>query len=670
MATINGIKKMSWAEFTAIPNGTRVLNHYYDQCVALANLYNQGVLGGSFVGVSSAYQWWDRDLSAIYTRSSRPVAGSVVVWNSSWGAGHGHVGVVVSVNSNGTFNTLEQNGETWRYVGRYTRNLSAVRGFFVPKNNPATAKLGPKQRKVGANPVKRRQGASTSSKELQPRLEPHTVGNFTGWIRGQQVNDGIKNSNIWFKGTSGDYFWAGGFTSQSTSNLTDLNTPALKANERKVAGNPSNGRTKPNSNGTLKGSLKAGAIQTFTHWTKGQQVKDNYGNSNIWFKTKDGTYYWAGAFTSQATTGLTEEKTLKATERQVGKNPSNGRKTANTTASVVSSLKAGSIQEFTHYTKGQQVNDGYGNSNIWFKTKDGTYYWSGAFTSQATTGLIQEIDNKPTPPPVVETPKPETPKVDKPLRDLYGTLWDISGDEGIKYLKEVIPAGPEIPLPEQINETFTPAHTNGFSFGKWEGEAPTHFVIHHTAGVSLSGAVSTLGGSNGAPTANYVVKDNTVVGMVAEENTAWTNGRWTSNAGSITFELCNDSGNPTNGFTPPSEQTHETTAWLLARSYMLWEMEGKLVYGVNVFGHKDVSKSATSCPGETDIKAIVARANEIIEIIKPFYQPTPPVNPEQPVTPTTPSNPAEWETVTLPVIIQPVGTPGRYEVYVKVKQPK
>jgi hypothetical protein len=40
---------------------------------------------------------------------------------------------------------------------------------------------------------------------------------------------------------------------------------------------------------------------------------------------------------------------------------------------------------------------------------------------------------------------------------------------------------------------------------------------------------------------------------------------------------------------------------------------GPLEYGINVFGHKDVSKSATACPGGLDVKAVVARANLILE---------------------------------------------------------
>lgn len=138
---------MNWASFTAIPNGTRVLNHGWDQCVALANLYHESVIGGSFVPVASAYQWWTQGMWQVndkYVRSSTPVAGAIFIARYGiYNAPDGHIGVVTSVNSNGTFNTMEQNAGTWRYVGRYTRGMGNILGFLVPKNNPAGAPVQP-----------------------------------------------------------------------------------------------------------------------------------------------------------------------------------------------------------------------------------------------------------------------------------------------------------------------------------------------------------------------------------------------------------------------------------------------------------------------------------------------------------------------------------------------
>ena len=46
-----------------------------------------------------------------------------------------------------------------------------------------------------------------------------------------------------------------------------------------------------------------------------------------------------------------------------------------------------------------------------------------------------------------------------------------------------------------------------------------------------------------------------------------------------------------------------------------------------MFGHKDVSKSPTACPGALDMQAVIARANEIIKANPvPSPEPTPTVD--------------------------------------------
>ena len=66
----------------------------------------------------------------------------------------------------------------------------------------------------------------------------------------------------------------------------------------------------------------------------------------------------------------------------------------------------------------------------------------------------------------------------------------------------------------------------------------------------------------------------------------------------------------------------ETTAWAMARAAQRWNLELPLEVGVNVFGHRDVSKSATACPGNLDMQSVVKRANEIITA-NPVTGPTP-----------------------------------------------
>lgn len=574
----------AYNNFVAIPNGTRVFNHGFDQCVALFNEYNELVVGAPFPPVASAYQLWT-DFASLgiarhYTKQMEARVGDVFIAKGGIYDGvHGHVGIVTGVTET-TITTMEQNAGTWRYVGRYTRGMANIYGFLRPNNNPAGASepLGPQQRRTGSEPVNRRSAPSLSGAIKEPQLAANSAGNFKGYVWGEEVG----GDAIWFVGTSGDYFWRGGFVDKSTDHLDDLTpkttpTPSLKPTQRKTKAAGVIMRQQPTTKSAQVGSQPGNVVCDLKAWTRGETIEGN----NVWF---------VGAYS-------------------------------------------------------------------------GAFIWSGGFTSTSTVGL-SEVANAPqtpeTPSPAPTTPSTPQKASDAFLRAFYGDkLWDISGSEGSALLAPATPQGPELPLPSGIIETFQPAHTNGYSIGRHEGQKPSHFVIHHAATTSLSGAVKTLSGASGEPTASYVVDGSRVVGMVAEENSPWTNGRWMSNACSVTFELINAGGSASAGWLAPSAETIETTAWLLARSYFLWEMTGGLEYGRNIFGHNDVSKTATACPGSTDIQAIIKRANSIISSMAGFWEPKP----------TEPTTPTEWVAEKLPVIFS-VDKNGKLSGYVQAQQPK
>jgi hypothetical protein len=517
---------MSWGQFTAQPNGTRIYNHGFDQCVALANQYHEEVIAGTFVPVPSAYMWWTNfnqyaTLTANYTQSATPVAGAIFVGRYGiYNAPHGHIGVVTSVNG-GTFDTMEQNGGQ-RYLWRYTRNMANILGFLIPKKNPANQPIAANQRQVGANPVKRRQGPSTTSAELPDPLQPGTVGNFDGWINGEQVNDGVANTNIWYRGTSGNWFWAGGFTRISGDGLTDLNPP----------------------------------------------------------------------------------KPVDPAERVVGSNAARRRADASTKAAEVPPmLNAGQVVKFAGWRNGEKVTDSIATSDVWFQHADGWWAWAGAFTSQSVAGL-KDVNPVPPVPPVPPTPGR------LPVSETTPN-WDASAPAENPVYPVPVSKPVGVVMPTNVAQTVEAVSVNGYTIGRPDKGGPNHIVLHHTGGTSLSGAVNTLRGTNGAPTANWVVQDRQLVEMVPETSGAWTNGRWTSNLYSVTFEMVNDSGTGSN-LTPPSKVTMETTAWAMARAAQRWNIELPLEHGINVFGHKDVSKSPTACPGGLDIAWMVERANQII----------------------------------------------------------
>lgn len=429
MATISGIQKMSWREFTAIPTGTQVLNYSFDQCVALFNLFSQGVVGAAFAPCQSAYQLWTNfdayGLGAYYTRSSVPVAGSVFIARYGiYNAPHGHVGVVVSVGA-GVINTMEQNSEVNRFVGRATRSASAnILGYLVPKRPVTDTPLTATQRQAGANPVRRRAGASTSSALKQPALKPHEVGNFVGWVKGEQVNDGIASSNVWYKGISGDFFWAGGFTSQSTKGLKDLTpvapngrrTGPVEVIRREAATTKSTALTPP---------LKANTVYNFRGWVKGERVTVGSVISDIWYAGEKG-FFSAAAFTTQSTTGLKDLNPKPAVnERVTGANPVNIREAAAPSGKLAGSYKPSTKVIVYGYRKGAKVSDANATSDIWYKVNANSerWAWAGGFTSQNVTGLkelkapqkpvepppVLDPNDKPKPPPEGPTEPPTTP---------------------------------------------------------------------------------------------------------------------------------------------------------------------------------------------------------------------------------------------------------------------
>jgi hypothetical protein len=138
---INGTPAMSWGDFLNIPDGTQVLNHSWDQCVALVNLYNEGVLGGGFVQTPNAIGWWDNknvaNVHGFERVASNPQVGDIGI--ASFGlydSVNGHIFVVTRAWDGTTFGTMEQNGGA-RYVARYNRTMANVDGFLRPINQSA-----------------------------------------------------------------------------------------------------------------------------------------------------------------------------------------------------------------------------------------------------------------------------------------------------------------------------------------------------------------------------------------------------------------------------------------------------------------------------------------------------------------------------------------------------
>jgi hypothetical protein len=231
---INGTPAMSWGDFLNIPDGTVVDNHNFTECVALVNLYNEGVLGGGFVMVGSALEWWTNGnvpgVHGFERIASNPKVGDIGIASGGlYNLPYGHIFVVVRAWNGSSFGTMEQNGGA-RYVARYDRSMANVDGFLRPINQSALQAPAPSlsgdQRQAGSEGVFRRAAPSTASERLEPDLEAGVVGNFAGWIHGENVS----GNDVWFQGISGHFFWSGAFTSASVDGLpglTPVSTPPI-----------------------------------------------------------------------------------------------------------------------------------------------------------------------------------------------------------------------------------------------------------------------------------------------------------------------------------------------------------------------------------------------------------------------------------------------------------
>ena len=153
---MQGIVPLTPAEFFTIPNGEQVYNHGADQCVALANEFNEGVIGVAFIPVDSAFQWWTDfsrypALTANYVQvADSPQYGDIFIGRYGiYNSADGHIGVVSRSWDGSTFGTMEQNtgSGAMRYVWRHDRDMRNVLGFLRPINQqPFTPSTGKKRK--------------------------------------------------------------------------------------------------------------------------------------------------------------------------------------------------------------------------------------------------------------------------------------------------------------------------------------------------------------------------------------------------------------------------------------------------------------------------------------------------------------------------------------------
>lgn len=142
----------------------------------------------------------------------------------------------------------------------------------------------------------------------------------------------------------------------------------------------------------------------------------------------------------------------------------------------------------------------------------------------------------------------------------------------------------------------TPNYNSGNDGIQW-------LMPHWTCG-GFDGSVATLRNPARQASANYVIEGTRVVQLVRERDTAWSCGNRYYNRRSVSYELVGWPGHP------PTRETLDTCAELMAQASREYFGGAPLVHGENVKLHREVY--ATSCPGTTDIDYLLAKANELL----------------------------------------------------------
>lgn len=161
------------------------------------------------------------------------------------------------------------------------------------------------QRVTGPNGARRRAEPTTQSADLGNGLDGSAVGTFVGWARGENV----QGNEVWFQGTSGNWFWSGGFQGgANTAGLPEITLAApvnIAGTQRKAGPNGANARPTPSRAQAFvtDKSLAAGTVGTFDGWITGENVE----GISTWFRGAfSGNFYWAGGFEDQGTHDLAD----------------------------------------------------------------------------------------------------------------------------------------------------------------------------------------------------------------------------------------------------------------------------------------------------------------------------------------------------------------------------
>jgi hypothetical protein len=170
------------------------------------------------------------------------------------------------------------------------------------------------------------------------------------------------------------------------------------------------------------------------------------------------------------------------------------------------------------------------------------------------------------------------------------------------FFQSLLPLNPATLPPLQkgpVIEWVGPAADPNFLTGR--SGNPISLILDHWIGAgTLDQAIAHFKDSNAVVSAHYIVgTTGRIVQVVADEDTAYQAGDWTTNLLSIGIE---HEATPT---LVPSDALYAASAWL--HRYLADKHHLTLAAGTTVKRHRDIV--ATACPGTLDVERIVNTAN-------------------------------------------------------------
>jgi hypothetical protein len=466
------------------------------------------------------------------------------------------------------------------------------RGYMASQGGDP-ANVGGGQRTAGPNGVKRRSQPTSKSAEAGELLAPGVVGNFDGWVHGENVS----GNDVWYRGVSGNWFWSGGFVEGANgTGLADLNPKAepVTKTQRVAGGNGVRRRVGSPSTSAPEGEMLApGTVGNFKGWVNGQSVDGN----PVWFVGISGDYFWSGGFTSTSRDGLadlnpktpTPEPT--STQRTAGPNGVRRRSLPSSQSAEAGEMLApGTVGNFDGWTKGEAVD---GNA-VWFRGISGNWFWSGGFTSQSTAGLSEvaapTTPTTPTTPDPKPTGDPDNPRGLPKVTPVYpGAAFGLEAPLGVG-ASRATKGTPPVPVPQVGID---------------------RFIIHHTAATADQLDWFSYKNARSVAPTWYLRTSGQLIELIRPGlKPAATGAEW--NYRSVAVETQNATGAPDWTVTDAQvEALAQAVAWLA--SYDGKDLDGVPVRfkidRTHVIGHGEVL--ATECPGpylRARLDAIVARA--------------------------------------------------------------